>query len=186
MSGTNPPPIPRLPALSGKRVAPGSVRVWGSSPHISTKDIGTKSARMLPRPGFLLPCGSNVGAVTFHASSSSALLIASSMLMARPSARSLSNISIPNPARAAASARSYTTRSSDTSTAPVLSSDVPNTDPFWLYVERAYLHGVIGGYTDPARCPTGIPCFLPADNGTRGQTAKFVGNAFFPNCNPPR
>jgi hypothetical protein len=56
-------------------------------------------------------------------------------------------------------------------------TDVPPSSTFWLYIERAYSHGVIGGYTDPARCPTGTPCFLPGGNVTRGQTAKFVSNA---------
>src|SRR5262249_4920753 len=41
-------------------------------------------------------------------------------------------------------------------------SDVPYDDPFWLYVERAALHGVISGYSSSPPCPAGAtPCFLP-------------------------
>src|SRR5262249_52933353 len=59
---------------------------------------------------------------------------------------------------------------------------VPPSSPFWLYVERAALHGVIGGYTSSPPCAGGTPCFLPANAVTRGQTAKFISNAFYPNC----
>jgi hypothetical protein len=64
-------------------------------------------------------------------------------------------------------------------------TDVPSTHPSWVYIERVYLHGIVTGYSDPARCPTGAPCFLPGNNVTRGQTAKFISNAFFPNCYTP-
>src|SRR5205814_5991217 len=56
-------------------------------------------------------------------------------------------------------------------------TDVPYSSPFWLYVERAYLHGVISGYSTSPPCTTGVPCFLPANPVTRGQAAKFVANA---------
>jgi len=56
-------------------------------------------------------------------------------------------------------------------------TDVPYGSPFWLYVERSYLHGVISGYTTSPPCSTGVPCFLPGNNVNRGQTAKFVSNA---------
>src|SRR5207249_5139889 len=56
-------------------------------------------------------------------------------------------------------------------------SDVPYSSPFWLYIERAYLHGVISGYSTSPPCTTGVPCFLPVSNVNRGQTAKFVANA---------
>src|SRR2546430_2488241 len=56
-------------------------------------------------------------------------------------------------------------------------SDVPYGSPFWLYVERAYAHNVISGYTTSPPCTLGVPCFLPGNNVTRGQTAKFVSNA---------
>ena len=68
-------------------------------------------------------------------------------------------------------------------------SDIPNSQPFWLYIERVAHHGVISGYTCGV-APAG-PCdnqnrpyFLPGNNVTRGQTAKVVANAFFPNCTP--
>jgi endoglucanase len=48
-------------------------------------------------------------------------------------------------------------------------SDVPPDSAFWLYVERAALHGVIGGYADGT--------FRAGASVTRGQTAKFVSNA---------
>ena len=56
-------------------------------------------------------------------------------------------------------------------------TDVPPSSPFWIYVERAALHGVISGYTSSPPCTTGVPCFLPGNNVTRGQTAKFVSQA---------
>jgi len=64
-------------------------------------------------------------------------------------------------------------------------TDVPPSSPFWLYIERLYALGYIGGYNNPARCPGGVPCFLPGNPTTRGQTAKIVGNTFFPNCVTP-
>jgi hypothetical protein len=66
-------------------------------------------------------------------------------------------------------------------------SDVPASDPFWLYIERVYAHGVINGYTCGVP-PAGIcdgqhrPYFLPSNSVTRGQTAKFIANTFFPGC----
>jgi S-layer family protein/Big-like domain-containing protein len=56
--------------------------------------------------------------------------------------------------------------------------DVPPTDTFWLFIERVYAHGVISGYSDGT--------FHPVANVTRGQTSKFISNAFFPNCAPAR
>ena len=64
-------------------------------------------------------------------------------------------------------------------------SDVPLSSPFWLYVERAVVHGVISGYSSRPPCITGAPCFLPANTVTRAQTAKFIANAFFPGCQTP-
>ena len=57
-------------------------------------------------------------------------------------------------------------------------SDVPPADPFWLFIERAHLHGVIDGYSDGT--------FRPGASVTRGQAAKFISNAFFPGCGPLR
>jgi hypothetical protein len=64
-------------------------------------------------------------------------------------------------------------------------TDVPPASTFWLFVERVYQHGVISGYTTSPPCTTGTPCFLPGNNVTRGQTSKFISNAFFPECDPP-
>ncbi len=52
--------------------------------------------------------------------------------------------------------------------------DVPHSDTFWLFIERVYAHGVVGGYADGT--------FHPTANVTRGQTSKFISNTFFPNC----
>jgi hypothetical protein len=64
-------------------------------------------------------------------------------------------------------------------------TDVAPSSTFWLFVERAFLHGVIGGYTTSPPCTTGTPCFLPGNNVTRGQTSKFIANAFYPGCDTP-
>jgi hypothetical protein len=72
--------------------------------------------------------------------------------------------------------------------------DVPPGDPFWLFVERAYLHEVIDGYTcddqtiNPCgggveRCPGRY--YQPCATLTRGQAAKLLAGAFFPVCRPP-
>jgi hypothetical protein len=45
-------------------------------------------------------------------------------------------------------------------------NDVPQTHPFYTYVETAYRHGVISGYSNGA--------FRPGDNITRGQLCKVV------------
>ncbi len=55
-------------------------------------------------------------------------------------------------------------------------SDVPPTHPFWVYIERLAGRGILGGYSDGT--------FRPDNNATRGQTAKIVSNAFFPECSP--
>lgn len=47
--------------------------------------------------------------------------------------------------------------------------DVPITHPFYTYVETAYHHGVISGYSDQT--------FHPYSNVTRGQTTKIIVNA---------
>ena len=65
-------------------------------------------------------------------------------------------------------------------------NDVPSSNPFWVFVERVYLHGVISGYACGGQ---GEPCpgayFRWYNNVTRGQAAKIVANTFFPGCNPP-
>jgi S-layer homology domain len=65
--------------------------------------------------------------------------------------------------------------------------DVPPSDPFRLYIERAYAHGIVSGYNCGG---PGEPCpgfyFRPFATLTRGQAAKFISNAFFPGCGPLR
>jgi hypothetical protein len=66
--------------------------------------------------------------------------------------------------------------------------DVPTTHPFYIWIERLASRGIMGGYD----CGTpGEPCgasnrpyFRPHNSTTRGQTAKIVSNAFFPECQP--
>jgi hypothetical protein len=58
--------------------------------------------------------------------------------------------------------------------------DVPGNSPFWLYIERIYLHSAIGGYecggfNDPVEpCPGTY--FRPGANLTRGQLAKIASS----------
>jgi hypothetical protein len=48
--------------------------------------------------------------------------------------------------------------------------DVPQTDPFYGYIETAYAHGVISGYS----CGPGCLEFRPGNNITRGQLCKII------------
>jgi hypothetical protein len=64
-------------------------------------------------------------------------------------------------------------------------TDVDVDSPFWVYIERLARRGVISGYGEASKCPTGTPCFRYNDNTTRGQMAKIAANAFFPNCQTP-
>ena len=53
-------------------------------------------------------------------------------------------------------------------------------------MERVKYHGVISGYnTTPPCLPGQVPCFLWANNTTRGQTSKIVANTFYPSCSTP-
>ncbi len=56
-------------------------------------------------------------------------------------------------------------------------SDVPASNTFYNYIEAAKQFGIVSGYTDPAVCPSGAPCFHPYYNVTRGQLVKIVVNA---------
>ena len=56
--------------------------------------------------------------------------------------------------------------------------DTNASSPFWVYVEQVAAHGVVGGYTDGT--------YRPTNRVTRGQTAKFIGNGFFPGCTTAR
>ena len=64
--------------------------------------------------------------------------------------------------------------------------DVPQTQPFYAYVEWLACQGAISGYTCGG---PGEPCdpqsrsyYRPGGAVTRGQTAKIGTNAFFPGC----
>jgi len=48
----------------------------------------------------------------------------------------------------------------------------------WTCIFGRGCHGIVSGYSGSPPCAAGqIPCFLPANPVTRGQTAKFVANA---------
>jgi hypothetical protein len=51
--------------------------------------------------------------------------------------------------------------------------DVPLDPPFYAYIETAYAHQIISGYS----CGSGCLEFRPYNNATRGQIAKIVYNA---------
>jgi hypothetical protein len=64
-------------------------------------------------------------------------------------------------------------------------TDVDTDSPFWVYIERLAEQGIVSGYGEEEKCPTGTPCFRYNDQTTRGQMAKIAANAFFPNCQTP-
>jgi guanyl-specific ribonuclease Sa len=69
-------------------------------------------------------------------------------------------------------------------------ADVPQGNPFWVFIERVSLHGVISGYTcggvgEPCLPPQNRPYFRTYGNATRGQSAKIVANTFYPGCQTP-
>jgi subtilisin family serine protease len=53
-------------------------------------------------------------------------------------------------------------------------TDVSTQDWFYDYVQWMYCNGVINGYNTSPPCTTGVPCFMPNNNGSRGQIAKMV------------
>ena len=58
-------------------------------------------------------------------------------------------------------------------------TDATIEDWFYGYVEYLFCRGVVSGYNTIPPCgDTGIPCFRPYDNTTRGQVAKIVTLAF--------
>ncbi len=72
-----------------------------------------------------------------------------------------------------------------------LFEDVPPTNTFYLWVQRVGSRGIVAGYPcggpgEPCGSPgRELPYYRPANNVTRGQTAKIVTNTFFPNCQTP-
>jgi hypothetical protein len=68
-----------------------------------------------------------------------------------------------------------------------LFEDVPPSDPFYLWVERVGSRGIVGGYPcggpfEPCQPPGNRAYYRPANNVTRGQTAKIITNTFLPTC----
>lgn len=65
--------------------------------------------------------------------------------------------------------------------------DVAPGSPFYIWIERLSLKGVVGGHScggagEPCVQPDNKPYFHPASAVTRGQAAKIVSSTFFPNC----
>ncbi|HKP54745.1 MAG TPA: S-layer homology domain-containing protein, partial [Chloroflexia bacterium] len=65
-------------------------------------------------------------------------------------------------------------------------TDVPEGNPFYVWIMRLTQLGVMGGYPCGGE---GEPCddenrpyFRPFTNVTRGQASKIVANTFYPNC----
>ena len=63
--------------------------------------------------------------------------------------------------------------------------DVPSTHTFYREIQRLASRNIMQGYPcggvgEP--CVSGKPYFRPANNVTRGQSAKIVANTFYPNC----
>jgi hypothetical protein len=103
----------------------------------------------------------------------------------RPYFRPYANITRAQLAKIISLARGY----SDPAPSPPTYADVPAAQPFFLFIERVTLHGDMSGYAcggpgEPCD-PTNRPYFRPYAYATRGQTAKVVAQAFFPNCNTP-
>ncbi|MEA2573168.1 MAG: hypothetical protein QOH93_466, partial [Chloroflexia bacterium] len=68
-------------------------------------------------------------------------------------------------------------------------NDVPPSQPFYVYIERAVIHNIISGYACGTPGHPEEPCpgsyFRPGLNVTRGQAAKIISGTFFPNCQTP-
>jgi glucose/arabinose dehydrogenase len=65
--------------------------------------------------------------------------------------------------------------------------DVPLVNPFYGFIERLTVRGVMSGYPcdgpgEPCVPPDNRPYFRWANYATRGQTSKIVANTFFPAC----
>jgi hypothetical protein len=68
-------------------------------------------------------------------------------------------------------------------------SDVPSTNPFWLWIEELASREIISGYGcggpgEPCD-PQNRPYFRWGNNATRGQLSKIAANTFYPNCQTP-
>jgi parallel beta-helix repeat protein len=56
-------------------------------------------------------------------------------------------------------------------------TDVHSGDFFYNSATYLAAIGVLSGYGNTSQCPTGVPCFLPYNNVTRGQAAKIIANS---------
>ncbi|HEX9988648.1 MAG TPA: S-layer homology domain-containing protein [Chloroflexia bacterium] len=56
-------------------------------------------------------------------------------------------------------------------------TDVHDGDYFYNAATYLAAIGVLSGYGNTSQCPTGVPCFLPSNNVTRGQAAKIIANS---------
>jgi hypothetical protein len=103
----------------------------------------------------------------------------------RPYFRPNNNLTRGQLAKIVSEAAQYT----ETPTLPLF-EDVPPTNTFYLWVQRVGSRGIVAGYPcggagEPCAPPRNLPYYRPANNVTRGQTAKIVTNTFFPNCQTP-
>ena len=66
--------------------------------------------------------------------------------------------------------------------------DVASNNAFYPYIYRLASRNIVGGYAcgdrpqEPCVPPANLPYFRPDADATRGQTAKLVSIAFFPDC----
>ena len=68
-------------------------------------------------------------------------------------------------------------------------TDVPTSNPFYVWIEQLTDLGVMGGYAcggpgEPCD-PQNRPYFRPFADVTRGQASKIVANTFYPGCTIP-
>ncbi|HUS17686.1 MAG TPA: S-layer homology domain-containing protein, partial [Chloroflexia bacterium] len=63
-------------------------------------------------------------------------------------------------------------------------TDVPANSAFYTYIETASARGIVSGYNNTPPCTTGVPCFRPYADVTRGQLAKIDSNAAGYNDDP--
>ncbi len=74
---------------------------------------------------------------------------------------------------------------------PRIYQDIAENNPLFPYVQRVTHHSVMSGYPcnnlfgPPCVPPNNAPYFKPSNPVTRGETAKVLSLAFFPQCNLP-
>lgn len=57
-------------------------------------------------------------------------------------------------------------------------TDVQTSDWYYDYVAWMYCQGVVTGYNTDPPCSSGVPCYKPETNTSRGQMAKIIVRAF--------